>query len=163
MKKLILLIALFQFLFSFGQNTPGETIKLINDSIRGGELNIEIDSRLSSLVNYTENRTDCPRNEYVPPRKLTPAEKCLNQNKIMGYKIQIFYTKDRTAAEKVKNDFAKQYPGFDPELIYLAPDYRILIGDYFTRKSAGSDLRKIQRNYPGAFTVQWRVWCRKAI
>lgn len=163
MKKLFLLATFFQLIIGYGQTAETETLSIVSDSIRGGELNIELDSRLSNLISHTEKRTDCPRNEYIPPRKLTPAEKCLNQNKIMGYKIQIFYTKDRNAAEKVKNDFSKQYPGFDPELIYLAPDYRILIGDYFTRKSAGSDLRKIQRNYPGAFSVQWRVWCRKAI
>jgi hypothetical protein len=132
------------------------------DSIRGGELNIKIDKKLESILKGKEKAV-CQKNVYVPPVKLTPADKCATQQKIMGYKIQIFYTKDRSAAEKVKNDFARQYPSLTPELIYAAPDYRILVGDYFTRQTAGNDLRKIQRTYPAAFPVQWRVWCRKAL
>ncbi|MDD3772764.1 MAG: SPOR domain-containing protein, partial [Weeksellaceae bacterium] len=58
--------------------------------------------------------------------------------------------------------FASQHPDMTPELIYASPDYRILVGDYFTRQSASDDLRKIQRNYPGAFAIQYRIWCRKA-
>lgn len=162
MKRFLLIIVFFQFTVLWAQDSVVENIKMVNDTISGGSLNVDIDSRLSNLINFTEKK-DCPENVYVPPRVLTPAEKCVNQNKIMGYKIQIFYTKDRNAAEKVKNDFAKKNPGFDPELVYLAPDYRVMVGDYFTRSSASPDLRKIQRTFPGAFAVQWRVWCRKAL
>lgn len=157
----------FAFLFlsihSFAQsNAETSSLWILNDSISGGKVSIDLDKRLENLVKSKEQKV-CKKNVYVPPKKLTPAEKCATQQKINGYKIQIFYTKDRAAADKVKNDFAKQHPGLTPELIYASPDYRILVGDYFTRQSAGSDLRKIQRNYPSAFTVQWRVWCRKAI
>jgi len=63
----------------------------------------------------------------------------------------------------MKNDFSKQFPKLTPELIYTNPDWKILVGDYFTRQAASSDLRQIQKTYPAAFPVQWRVWCRKAI
>lgn len=162
MKKGFLLILLFGFMFSHAQEPARELLAIANDSITGGNLNVELDSRLSNLINFNEKK-NCPNTSFVPPRKLTPAEKCASQNKIMGYKIQIFYTKDRNAAEKVKNDFARQNPGYTAELVYLAPDYRVLVGDYFTRKTAGPDLKRIQRTYPAAFTVQWRVWCRKAL
>lgn len=163
MKKFILIGLLINFTFVFGQNKNEiDKLMLVNDSIKGGSFTVEVDQRLSNLIENTEKK-NCPKPNYKPPRKLTPADKCVSQQKIMGYKIQIFYTKDRNAAEKVKNDFARQNPNFAPELIYAAPDYRILVGDYFTRKSASSDLRRIQRTYPSAFTVQWRVWCRKAI
>lgn len=132
------------------------------DSIRGGELTIHLDKKLENILKGKE-KSVCQKNVYVPPVKLSPADKCATQNKIMGYKIQIFYTKDRSAAEKVKNDFARQFPSLTPELIYASPDYRILVGDYFTRQTASNDLRKVQRTYPAAFPVQWRVWCRKAL
>jgi hypothetical protein len=162
MKNGLLITLLLVMGFCIGQNSERESLTLVNDSITRGNLTIDIDSRLSELINFSDKK-DCPNLKLEPPRKLTPAEKCVNQNKIMGYKIQILYTKDREAAEKVKNDFARQNPGYTAELVYLAPDYRVLVGDYFTRKSAGPDLRKIQRTYPAAFTVQWRVWCRKAL
>jgi hypothetical protein len=156
---------IFFIIFSFCITTvyaQDASVWDFKDSIRGGELNIKIDKKLESILKGKEKAV-CQKNVYVPPVKLTPADKCATQQKIMGYKIQIFYTKDRSAAEKVKNDFARQYPSLTPELIYAAPDYRILVGDYFTRQTAGNDLRKIQRTYPAAFPVQWRVWCRKAL
>jgi hypothetical protein len=159
MSRLLLIVFSFCITTAYAQDASAWDFK---DSIRGGELNIHLDKKLETILKGKEKAV-CNTRTYVPPVKLTPADKCATQQKIMGYKIQIFYTKDRSAAEKVKNDFARQYPSLTPELIYAAPDYRILVGDYFTRQTAGNDLRKIQRTYPAAFPVQWRVWCRKAL
>lgn len=156
-----LFIILFGFLLSTASAQEASSWDF-KDSIRGGELAIRMDKKLETILKGKE-KSVCQKNVYVPPVKLTPADKCATQQKIMGYKIQIFYTKDRSAAEKVKNDFARQFPSLTPELIYASPDYRILVGDYFTRQTAGNDLRKVQRTYPAAFPVQWRVWCRKAL
>lgn len=163
MHKLLSLILLIGFSVSFAQSAKNDTLFVIKkDSISGGEFSMDIDEGLAQLMMSKEQKV-CNKAVYVPPKKLTPADKCATQQKIMGYKIQIFYTKDRNAAEKVKNDFSRQFPNLTPELIYASPDYRILVGDYFTRQSASSDLRRIQRTYASAFSVQWRVWCRKAI
>lgn len=163
MNKFLSLLLLFGFWFTMGQTAQSDTLMVVKkDSIMNGKFSMEIDKDLAEIIGSREQDV-CEKTVYVPPKKLTPADKCATQQKIMGYKIQIFYTKDREAANKVKNDFSKQYPGLTPELIYASPDYRILVGDYFTRQSAGSDLRSIQRKYPSAFPVQWRVWCRKAI
>lgn len=163
MRRYILFILIVAGVQSFAQTDAGQkSTWILNDSISGGKLSIELDGRLENLLKSKEQAV-CKKNVYVPPKKLSPADKCATQQKIMGYKIQIFYTKDRATADKVKNDFAKQHPNLTPELIYASPDWRILVGDYFTRQSANSDLRRIQRTYPAAFAVQWRVWCRKAI
>ena len=152
-------------LVSFGlsaQNAENDTTQLfVKNTANGGEFNMNTNKEIAALLKAKEKKV-CNKTIYSPPKKLTPADKCATQQKIMGYKIQIFYTKDRDAANKVKDDFAKSFPGLTPELIYASPDYRILVGDYFTRQSANSDLRRIQRTYPAAFPVQWRVWCRKA-
>lgn len=132
------------------------------DSISGGVANIILDKQLENLIRAKE-KSVCVRDTPKQPTIIDPATRCAKQNKIMGYKIQIFYTKDRNAANKVMDDFRKSYPNLTPELIYASPDYRILVGDYFTRSSANNDLRSIKRNYAGAFAVQYRVWCRKAI
>ncbi len=163
MNKLLSFIVLFGFSFGIAQTTKSDTLFVITQNAEnGGEFSMDIDKDLAQILMSKEQKV-CNKPEYVPPKKLTPADKCATQQKIMGYKIQIFYTKDRDAANKVKNDFSRQFPSLTPELIYASPDYRILVGDYFTRQSAGGDLRRIQRTYPSAFTVQWRVWCRKAI
>jgi len=163
MNKFLSFALLFGFSFVSAQTAKTDTLLVVTkDSIQNGGFSMEIDKGLAEIISSREQKV-CEKTVYVPPKKLTPADKCATQQKIMGYKIQIFYTKDRDAANKVKNDFSRQFPSLTPELIYASPDYRILVGDYFTRQSAGADLRRIQRTYPSAFSVQWRVWCRKAI
>lgn len=163
MRNFIFLFFIFLSVNSLSQTSKADTTVLFfSDMVKGGELTVNMDKKLAGILKGKEVLV-CNKTLYNPPRKLTPADKCATQQKIMGYKIQIFYTKDRNAANQMKDDFSKQFPSLTPELIYASPDYRILVGDYFTRKSASSDLRKIQRTYPAAFPVQWRVWCRKAI
>jgi len=163
MRNFILLFFTILAVNCFSQTSKSDTtLWFVNDSVKGGGLSINMDKKLAQMMKGKEKLV-CNKTIYNPPKKLTPADKCATQQKIMGYKIQIFYTKDRDAANQMKNDFSRQFPGLTPELIYASPDYRILVGDYFTRQSASSDLRRIQRTYPGAFPVQWRVWCRKAL
>jgi len=163
MNKLLFLTLIFGFSIGMAQNSKTDSLYIFaQNTENGGEFSMEIDQQLAQLITSKEQKV-CNKPVYVPPKKLSPADKCATQQKIMGYKIQIFYTKDRNAANKVKNDFSKQFPSLTAELIYASPDYRILVGDYFTRSSASPDLRRIQKSYPSAFSVQWRVWCRKAI
>lgn len=160
MNKYLFLFFLICFSIVFSQNDP--TTIIVENDASGGSFTMEIDKDLLEALTEKEESI-CNNTIHEPPRPLTPAEKCATQQKIMGFKIQILYTKDRETAERVKNSFAKNFPSLTPELIYVAPDYRILVGDYFTRKSASSDLKRIQRSYPSAFPIQYRIWCRKAI
>lgn len=163
MRRILPIVLILGFSILYGQNSRKDSLYVFTKNTEnGGEFNMEIDEGLAKLL-MSKEQAVCNKPAYVPPKKLSPADKCATQQKIMGYKIQIFYTKDRDAANKVKNDFSRQFPSLTPELIYASPDYRILVGDYFTRQSAGTDLRRIQKTYPSAFSVQWRVWCRKAI
>lgn len=165
------------FLFCFGlclSQTNIDSLQMenplhiitIEDSISGGSMAISFNKEIEKLLDSKKTEGCKPTTVYVPRR--TPkegrnaADYCVRHNKVMGYKIQIFYTKDRNAANKVKDEFASKFPGITPEMVYASPDYRILVGDYFTRKSAAPDLRQIRRSFPSAFAVQWRVWCRKA-
>lgn len=163
MYKLLFFVLLMGFSLVYSQKAKSDSLYVFTKNEQnGGEFSMEIDEDLAKLM-MSKEKTVCNKPVYVPPKKLSPADKCATQQKIMGYKIQIFYTKDRDAANKVKNDFSRQFPSLTAELIYASPDYRILVGDYFTRSSASPDLRRIQKSYPSAFSVQWRVWCRKAI
>lgn len=162
MQNYLFIIMTFLLTLSYGQDT--ELWNVDNDTVSGGKFVMDISPELKQSLLGKEKSVCKKSTAYVSPKKpLSPADRCAKQNKIMGFKIQIFYTRDRNAANKVKNDFSRQHPSLTPELVYASPDYRILVGDYFNRKSAQADLRRIQKSYPSAFTVQWRVWCRKAI
>ena len=94
--------------------------------------------------------------------KVAAADKCTITPKIMGYKIQIFYTKDRNQAEKVKSEFDEKFSNLSSEIKYLQPDFKILVGDYLSKKSASRDFSRLKRMYPSSFLIQFPVRCRVA-
>ncbi|MDG4949982.1 SPOR domain-containing protein [Weeksellaceae bacterium KMM 9724] len=153
---------LFLFLFVFGLPLVMGQIS-VKDSLSGGSYNLNVNSAIDSLVQKTV-KAKCykPVVEVKPDEDRENFDPCAQNPKVMGYKIQIMYTKDRNAANRAQADFAKNFPSLVPEMVYTRPDYRVMVGDYFTKRSAGMDLASVKKKYPGAFLVQWRVWCRKA-
>lgn len=135
----------------------------MRDTISGGSYVIKGNPVIDSLVQKT-----IAKKCYRPPVKKTQNDDkqnfdpCAQNQKVMGYKIQVMYTKDRNAANRVQSEFGRNYPYLVPEMVYTRPDYRVMAGDYFTKRSAAMDLASVKKKYPGAFLVQWRVWCRKA-
>lgn len=127
------------------------------DSISGGSYIIKNDPIIDSLVQISI-RSKCSEVPPIPER----IDPCVKNPKVMGYKIQVMYTKDRNAATRVQAEFARSFPDLVPEMVWTRPDYRVMAGDFFTKRSAAMDLATVKRKYPGAFLVQWRVWCRKA-
>ena len=153
---------LFLFLFVFGLPLVMGQIS-VQDSLSGGSYNLNVNSAIESLVQKSiKDKCYKPVVEVESNEDRENFDPCAQNPKVMGYKIQIMYTKDRNAANRAQSDFAKNFPSLVPEMVYTRPDYRVMVGDYFTKRSAGMDLASVKRKYPGAFLVQWRVWCRKA-
>ena len=162
MKKFIVL---FLFIFSssaFAQEKI-DTVQIINN----GTLNIEIDSRINNVIKAKEDAV-CT---YTTPTK-KPVEKkpivvksndpCAGTPQINGFKIQIYYSKNRADADKVRSEFDRSYPDMSSQVAYYSPDYRVLVGDYFSKSSASSDIRRLKKNYNSAFSIPFKVLCRKA-
>ncbi len=129
------------------------------DTISGGEFIVTSSALVDSLIQKNVNIT-C----YKPEPKETPTvgDPCANNPKVMGYKIQLMYSKNRNNARDAMNEFNANFAGFTPEMAYNPPDYKVLVGEYFTKRSAAMDLARIKKKFPSAFLVAWRVWCRKA-
>ena len=156
MKKILFLIIGLLFSVSYAQ------ISVI-DSVSGGGYNIEVNSAIDSLVTK-EAKANCWKASVSSPTPATDEgiDICARSPKVKGYRIQIRYTKDRNTANSVMSQFNNLYPDLTSEMVYTRPDYRVLVGEYFTKRSAAADMARIKKKYPGAFFVQWAVWCRKA-
>ena len=156
MKKVLFLVICLFVSFSYAQIS-------VKDSLSGGEYNLEVNSSIDSLI-AKEVKAKCWKSPNSPTNN--PVDEnidiCARTPKVKGYRIQIRYTKDRNTANQVIREFNNLYPDLPAEMVYTRPDYRVLVGEYFTKRSAATDMAKIKRNYPGAFFVQWAVWCRKA-
>lgn len=132
------------------------------DSLSGGEYHIETSSELDSLVSSSIKATCSKTKSIMNNENNSDIDVCARTPKVLGYKIQILYTKDRSIAERTLTNFNRNYPDLMGEMQYSRPDYRVLVGDFFTKRSAAIDLSRVKKAYPGAMLVQWRVFCRRA-
>ena len=74
-----------------------------------------------------------------------------------GYRIQIFMESGNEAlnqAEKVKEVFNDKYKNNNAYLIFVAPYYRVRVGDFRTRLEAEKFLQQIIKKYPNAWVIK---------
>jgi hypothetical protein len=89
---------------------------------------------------------------------LTPAiEKLLtdysaHEHRMNGYRVQIFLG-DRATAEATKRAFLQRNPDVPAYLSWLAPNFRLRVGDLRTRLEAERLLRDVKEAYPGSYIV----------
>lgn len=53
-----------------------------------------------------------------------------------GYRVQIYAGNDRTAATRIKIDFMRRFPGVRTYMTYVAPQFRVKVGDFQSRGDA---------------------------
>lgn len=179
MKKLINLLS---FLACAGAYlTPAQTITK-TDTLSGTELTISSSKNISELMEKLESNctkttsttkwsgtsssvsTNVGTTERisVPSKKLTNAEICKKNPRIMGYKIQLAVVKSNTEANEVKAYFRRRFPTIKAETdASLRPNYKILAGSYFTKESAQGDLKRIRQYFKSANAVQYYIFCEE--
>ena len=69
-----------------------------------------------------------------------------------GYRVQIFLG-DRKTAEDTKRNFLQHNPDMAAYLSWLAPNFRLRVGDLRTRLEAEHLLREMKVLYPGSYIV----------
>ena len=69
-----------------------------------------------------------------------------------GYRVQVFLG-DRKTAEETKRTFLQKYPDTPAYLSWLAPNFRLRVGDLRTRLEAERLLRDLKVIYPGSYIV----------
>ena len=69
-----------------------------------------------------------------------------------GYRVQIFLG-DRTTAETTKRTFLQKNPEVPVYLSWLAPNFRLRVGDCRTRLEAEHLLHEVKTTCPGSYIV----------
>lgn len=80
--------------------------------------------------------------------------KRLNPGKPSGYRVQIFFG-DRNKALERKADFIETYPDIPAYISYLAPNFRLRVGDFRTRLEA--EKLKDELQYTGCYIVRDKI------
>lgn len=77
-----------------------------------------------------------------------------HKHPIPGYRVQIFLGNDRRVAEDTKRSFLVKHPETAAYLSWLAPNFRLRVGDLRTRLEAERLLHELKPTYPGSYIVQ---------
>lgn len=71
---------------------------------------------------------------------------------IPGYRVQIFLG-GKTEAQRVRQAFMQRYPETPAYLSYMAPNFRVRVGDLRTRLDAERLRQSIRTEHPGCYVV----------
>lgn len=88
------------------------------------------------------------------PEKVTDLMKAYNESRqpLKGYRVQVFLG-DRTKAEEVRRQFMTRHTDTPAYLSYLAPNFRIRVGDLRTKLEAEKLRDVLREEYPGLYVV----------
>lgn len=83
-------------------------------------------------------------------------EKNEKRGGIDGYRVEIFFSSKLDAKEKalgIKADFLSEYPDHAVHVKFVAPNFRVRVGDFRTKNEAWKLYKQIQQDYSAAFVV----------
>ena len=118
-----------------------------------------------SYSNYTGSETSAPeiiKNIQIQqdPLLTEMLEWHVSNNKkdkqIEGFRVEIFFSSDIDAKEKAlkkKVEFLKLYPENTVHVKYVAPNFRVRVGDFRTKNEALKLFKEIKNTYPLSFIV----------
>ncbi len=143
MRKLFLLISgLFCYQMLFAQVTFPDTVQPENDTLSILQnLQVNLDPRLDKMLTW-----DIENNK--------------NLNGIEGYRVEIFFSSKMDAYEKAREtkvDFLSKFPDYPVHVVFVAPNFRVRVGDFRTKSEAWKLYKKIEKLYPAAFVVRGKI------
>ena len=84
--------------------------------------------------------------------KALMADYAAHKRPLDGYRVQIFLG-DRTMAESTRRTFLLQHPEIPAYLSYLAPNFRVRVGDLRDRIEAEGLRENLRGDFPGLYVV----------
>lgn len=105
---------------------------------------------------------DSPQVEVVRPGQVNVLENdriktvmanyASRKQPLQGYRVQI-YLGERASAEQTRRTFLLQHPDTPAYLSYLAPNFRVRVGDIRDRVAAEHLRQTLQHEFPGLYVV----------
>ena len=100
-------------------------------------LNVERDARLDKMLKWH-------------------IEKNEEREGMEGFRVEIFFSSNLDAKEQAldtKVNFLSEYPEYPVHIKFIAPNFRVRVGDFRTKNEAWKLYKQIQKDYPTAFVV----------
>lgn len=108
----------------------------------------DTDSAAHGVVLYADARLDIVlhKSEAKPSTHYTGRRSGMISSG-RGFRVQIYSGSDRNIATQRKIDFLRRYPGTRTYLTYIAPTFRVKVGDYKDRSAAQAMYQQVSRLY----------------
>lgn len=105
----------------------------------------ESDSMLTEgKVEYVFHDQRIPRLDSLA--KLSPP-------KLEGYRLQIFFGEKRKA-EEIRAEFKREHPEMGAYISYLAPNFRLRVGDFRSKLACEKFKAMVRDSYPSSYIVR---------
>lgn len=76
------------------------------------------------------------------------------ENKVNeGFTIQLYSGGEKTAIDTIE-EYNNLYSEWAATIVYATPNYKVWVGNFFTRLEADRIALKIKENFPGAFVLK---------
>ncbi len=145
MRRLFLSVLVLFFVQSlFAQET--------NFSLPNEQPEVEIPEIIQGL--------DVERDSVLDKMLFWHIENNKSRNGMDGYRVEIFFSSDLNAKEKAfekKVEFLSKYPDYDVHVKFIAPNFRVRVGDFRTKNEAWKLYEKVKKDYRAAFVVKDRI------
>ena len=121
-----------------------DTLKMA-DTIQ--ELDFNTDQKGTVVVNNSSDLDEITT--FVSKNKTT-----LEKEKINGYRIQIYFNENKSSALGQKASFLSSYGEHKAYLDYLAPNYRVRVGNFRTKLEAEKLKQELLSRYPTCIVIE---------
>ena len=79
---------------------------------------------------------------------------------IDGFTIQIYGGDNRTLAKEERMDLIRHFPETKPKMVFEQPNYKVRVGQFYTRLEAQHLYSQIKSYFKGAILIPKRIYIR---
>jgi len=79
---------------------------------------------------------------------------------IDGFTIQVYGGNDRALAQEYRLDIIRNFPDLEPKMVFEQPNYKVRIGQYYTRLEAQQLYAEVKSIIPKAILIPARIYIR---
>lgn len=142
-----LMILTFGFMFSQDKSLafPSNDTVVISDSLP----KLSYKNKETGHVTFKTSPELDKITEFVGQHKSN-----LENVKITGYRVQIYFNENKSVALGQKANFISKFNEHKAYLDYLAPNYRVRVGNFRTKLEAEKLKQTLLRNYPTCIIIR---------
>lgn len=121
------------------------------DTTQASHVNLDYKTTKGKVTLHQDSRLD-KLSEFV-----RSGENSVEGVKIDGYRIVIFFDQDRTIVAQQKANFLARYSGYKAYVDYVAPNYRVRVGNFRTQLEAEGFKAEILSYFPTSVVVADKI------